>query len=94
MLEVRNYKVAAQCFQHAGDFYLETFSRASELKTAADHCQGLKLEKSAKMLREAAELFASIKNIKKAAECYFDAKDYEIAGKTSFLHPSHKNESL
>ncbi|KAL2892243.1 TPR and ankyrin repeat-containing protein 1 [Bienertia sinuspersici] len=69
MLEVSNYKAAIQCFEHAKDFYWEKFARASELKAAADNLRGLRLTESLEMLREAANLFESIKRINKAAEC-------------------------
>ncbi|KAK9742962.1 hypothetical protein RND81_03G208100 [Saponaria officinalis] len=80
MFEVRNYKVAAQCFEHAGEGNLYTFARASELKEAAQNIRNLRSEKSVKMLEEAAELFKSISLRKKAAECYFDAEEYQKAG--------------
>ncbi|XP_056693557.1 uncharacterized protein [Spinacia oleracea] len=80
MLEVRNYKAATQCFERARDFYWEKFARASDLKETANNWRGLRLDKSLEMLREAAEIFESIKNIKKAIECYIDAEDYQKAG--------------
>uniref|UniRef100_A0A803KZ79 UvrD-like helicase ATP-binding domain-containing protein n=1 Tax=Chenopodium quinoa TaxID=63459 RepID=A0A803KZ79_CHEQI len=81
MLEVQNYKAATQCFKRAGDFYWQKFAKASGFKAAADNLRGLNVEKSLELLREAAELFESIRNIKKAVECYIDAEDYEKAGK-------------
>ncbi|XP_074263309.1 uncharacterized protein LOC141586084 isoform X2 [Silene latifolia] len=80
MLQVRNYKTAAQCFTRAGEKDWETYTRASELKEAAQNVRSLSVDKSLKMLEEAAQLFESIANRKKAAECYFDAEDFEKAG--------------
>ncbi|XP_057251294.1 uncharacterized protein LOC130589375 [Beta vulgaris subsp. vulgaris] len=81
MLEVHNYKAARLCFEHAGDFYWNSFARASHLKAEADNLQGWRLELSLEMFREAAKIFESIRNINKAADCYFDAGDYERAGR-------------
>ncbi|XP_074264825.1 uncharacterized protein LOC141587273 [Silene latifolia] len=80
MLEVQNYKIAAQCFIRAGENDWETYTRASELKEAAQNVRNLSVEKSLIMLEEAAQLFESIGNRKKAAECYLDAEDFEKAG--------------
>ncbi|XP_074280809.1 uncharacterized protein LOC141605808 isoform X2 [Silene latifolia] len=82
MLQVRNYKTAAQCFTRAGEKDWETYTRASELKEAAQNVRSLSVDKSLKMLEEAAQLFESIANRKKAAECYFDAEDFEKADKS------------
>ncbi|KAH9618695.1 hypothetical protein KSS87_006974, partial [Heliosperma pusillum] len=86
LLAVENYEVAAMCFERAGDKHWETLSRAKGLKALASRTDEVDPEAASSMLRRAGELFESINLSVKAADCYYELKDYKKAGNLYLQH--------
>ncbi|KAH9622148.1 hypothetical protein KSS87_022821 [Heliosperma pusillum] len=86
LLAVENYEVATMCFERAGDKHWETLAKALGLKASATRMNELNPEEASNILRQAGELFESICVYGKAAECYFELKDFYKAGNLYFQH--------
>ncbi|CAH9122420.1 unnamed protein product [Cuscuta epithymum] len=80
LLREKNYEMAIMCFQRAGERDLEKQAKASRLREAADRKRDSNPTVSSTYLREAAEIFESIRNFKSAGQCFFDLKEYVLAG--------------
>ncbi|KAL2892258.1 TPR and ankyrin repeat-containing protein 1 [Bienertia sinuspersici] len=81
LLAVENYEVATMCFERAGDRHWEIYAKAAGLKAAAGRTCDLNPEEASRILRQAAELFESISVYRKAADCFFELKEYDRAGR-------------
>ncbi|KAL6506744.1 hypothetical protein OROHE_022576 [Orobanche hederae] len=77
----KNYEMATMCFQKAGDETWEKMAKASGLRAVANRLRGSNFEEAAIVLREAAEIFDSVDRVESAAECFFELREYERAGK-------------
>ena len=66
------------CFERAGDKHWETFAKAAGMESSAARAQNH--EEAFKILRQAGELFESINEHKRAADCYYESKNYDKAG--------------
>ncbi|XP_074320889.1 uncharacterized protein LOC141657521 [Silene latifolia] len=86
LLAVENYEVAAMCFERADDKHWETLARALGLKALASRTDEVDPEAASSMIRRAGELFESINLFVKAADCYFELKDYKKAGNLYLQH--------
>ncbi|VFQ72468.1 unnamed protein product [Cuscuta campestris] len=80
LLWEKNYEMAIMCFERAGERTLEKQAKAFSLREAAARMQERNPKVSGTHLREAAEIFESIKKFQSAAECYCDLKDFVRAG--------------
>ncbi|XP_074270984.1 uncharacterized protein LOC141594897 [Silene latifolia] len=88
LLAVENYEVATMCFERAGDKHWETLAKALGLKASATRMNELNPEEASNILRQAGELFESISVYWRAAECYFELKEFYKAGDFSLLECS------
>ncbi|XP_074273010.1 uncharacterized protein LOC141596685 [Silene latifolia] len=86
LLAVENYEVATMCFERAGDKHWETLAKALGLKASATRMNELNPEEASNILRQAGELFESISVYWRAAECYFELKEFYKAGNLYFQH--------
>lgn len=68
------------CFERAGDRHWEIYAKAAGLKAAAGRTYELNPEEASSILRQAAELFESINVYRKAADCFYELKEYDRAG--------------
>ena len=68
------------CFERAGDRHWEIYAKAAGLKASADRNLFLNPEEATSILRQAAELFESINVSRKAADCFYELKEYDRAG--------------
>lgn len=68
------------CFERAGDRHWETYAKAAGLKASADRTFDLNPEEASSILRQAAVLFESINVYQKAADCFYELKEYDRAG--------------
>ncbi|XP_023769533.1 uncharacterized protein LOC111918090 isoform X2 [Lactuca sativa] len=75
------FDMATMCFERAGDLKWETMAKAFDRRKSAEEIRGKNPEKASCYLREAAEMFESIRKLELAAECYCDLGEYERAGK-------------
>ncbi|KAH9622535.1 hypothetical protein KSS87_017350 [Heliosperma pusillum] len=85
LLAVENYEVATMCFERAGDKHWETVAKALGLKASATRLNELNPKEASNIFKQAAKLFESISIYGKAAECYFELKDFHKAGDCSTL---------
>ncbi|XAR48021.1 RNA helicase [Bertholletia excelsa] len=76
----KNFKMAAMCFERAGDETWEKRAKASGLRASAGLVRSSNPEMACTILRKAAEIFYSIGRAKSAAECFCDGGEYERAG--------------
>ncbi|CAL5379006.1 unnamed protein product [Camellia sinensis] len=75
-----NFKNAITCFERAGDTHWERYTKASQLRVAADQMRGRNTEMSDNNLRQAADIYESIGKHELAAQCFFELNEYERAG--------------
>ncbi|XP_074273009.1 uncharacterized protein LOC141596682 [Silene latifolia] len=86
LLLAENYEVATMCFERAGDKHLETLAKALGLKASATRLNELNPKEASNILKQAAKLFESISLYGKAADCYFELKDFHKAGNLYYKH--------
>ncbi|KAL2487579.1 uncharacterized protein Fot_40871 [Forsythia ovata] len=77
----KKYAMAIMCFERAGEPMLKRWAMAASLRTDSDRISGSDPKAARKMLREAAEMFYSLGKSDSAAECFYDLKEYERAGR-------------
>lgn len=80
-----NFLMATMCFERSGDTTWEKLAKASRLRESADQMRGINPEAASSYLKDAGEMFESIKKYESAATCYCDLGEYKRAGNI-FLH--------
>ncbi|XP_050209293.1 uncharacterized protein LOC130015007 [Mercurialis annua] len=77
----KNYDKARFCFERAGESYWEKWAKAACLRHSADLLLHSDPIRAHKHLTQAAKMYQSIGKIESAAQCFFELKEYEKAGK-------------
>ncbi|OIT32628.1 putative helicase magatama 3 [Nicotiana attenuata] len=77
----KNYEMAIMCFEKAGEKNWEKRAKAAGFRAAAERIRDSNPKEAFTYLREAAEIFDSIGRFESAAECFYDLREYERAGK-------------
>lgn len=82
----QEYETAKFCFQRAGETFSEQWAEAAGLRSAAWSTSSSNFDVAEMFLKKAAKIFNSIGKLEEAAQCFYESKEYEMAG-ISFLSP-------
>ncbi|KAM6546615.1 hypothetical protein CsatB_027351 [Cannabis sativa] len=82
----KKYKAAKECFRKAGETLLEQQAEAFFLRASAQNICSYDFDRAKKYLHKAAVIFKSIGMFEQAVQCFYDSKNYEMAGSIYLEH--------
>lgn len=76
----QKYEPAKMCFERAGEAFLAKWADASGLRAAAWNISTSNSDVAGMYLKNAATIFNSIGKFEAAAKCFYESKEYNLAG--------------
>ncbi|XP_062114591.1 uncharacterized protein LOC133825698 [Humulus lupulus] len=82
----KKYKAAKECFHKAGETLLEQKAEAFFLRASAQSTYSTNFDKAEMYLNKAAKIFKSFGMFEQAVQCFYDSKNYAMAGSIYLEH--------
>ncbi|XP_024027743.1 TPR and ankyrin repeat-containing protein 1 [Morus notabilis] len=80
LFKEQKYEPAKMCFERAGEAFLAKWAEASGLRAAAWNISTSNSDVAGVYLKNAAIIFNSIEKFEEAAKCFYESKEYNLAG--------------